>query len=108
MSVQTEVAARSGTITSKSATAKAPTVSSVEPVKKVAKPKSGRMSVQMTASQQAALERLAASTGLQKVDLIREAVGLLTVAHTAWSRNLEIAIVDDEDRVIKHIISTAR
>jgi 16S rRNA U516 pseudouridylate synthase RsuA-like enzyme len=65
-----------------------------------------RMSVTVSEAQNNALERLAESTGLQKSDLIREAIGLLTVARTAWSRDLELAIVDQEDRVLKHIIST--
>jgi hypothetical protein len=65
-----------------------------------------RLSVSVTGPQHDALEKLAITTGLQKADLIREAIGLLTVARTAWSKNLELAIVDDNDRVLKTIISS--
>jgi hypothetical protein len=56
--------------------------------------------------QQETLDRLSTSTGLTKNELIRQAIGLLTIAVTARERGLVLALANDEDKVLSHIISS--
>jgi hypothetical protein len=55
---------------------------------------------------QTALDEMSASTGLTKNELIRQAIGLLTIAVTARERGLVLALANDEDKVLSHIVSS--
>lgn len=65
-----------------------------------------RFSLSLPPLQNEALNALVQSTSLSKNELVRHAVALLSVAHRARVKGLRLALVDDEDAVVGHIVST--
>jgi hypothetical protein len=68
--------------------------------------RSARSSYSLPPRHQTALDEMSASTGLTKNELIRQAIGLLTIAVTARERGLVLALANDEDKVLSHIVSS--
>lgn len=65
-----------------------------------------RFSLSLPPLQSEALNAMADSTSLSKKELIRNAVALLSVAHRARQKGLRLALVDDDDDVVGHIVAT--
>jgi len=65
-----------------------------------------RFSLSVPPRQQEALEDLSHTTGLTKNELIRQAIGLLTIAVTARDKGLILALANDKDEVLTHIVSS--
>jgi hypothetical protein len=65
-----------------------------------------RLTVSIPYRQNAALDEMAEATGLSKPDLLRHAVALLNVAYRARSKELDVAIINSDDKVVAHIAQT--
>ena len=65
-----------------------------------------RFSLSLPPMQSEALNSMARSTSLSKNELIRHAVALLNVALSARKKGLKLALIDDNDEVVGHIVST--
>lgn len=65
-----------------------------------------RFSMSLPPMQNDALNAMSRSTGLSKVELIRHAVALLNVAVSARKRGLNLALTNDDNDVVGHIVST--
>jgi hypothetical protein len=65
-----------------------------------------RFSLSLPPLQNEALNTLAHATSLSKNELMRHAIALLSVTHNARKKGLRLALVNDEDNVVGHIVST--
>ena len=65
-----------------------------------------RLSLSLPPMQSDALNSMAQATSLSKNELIRHAVALLNVALSARKKGLKLALIDDDDEVVGHIVST--
>ena len=65
-----------------------------------------RFSLSLPPLQSEALNALTQATSLSKNELVRHAVALLSVAHRARVKGLRLALVDDDDTVVGHIVQT--
>lgn len=65
-----------------------------------------RFSLSLPPLQNEALNLLVQSTGLSKNELMRHAIALLSVAHSARKKGLTLALANDDDAVVGHIVST--
>ena len=63
-----------------------------------------RFSLSLPPLQNEALNSMADTTSLSKNELVRNAVALLSVAHRARQKGLRLALVDDDDAVVSHIV----
>lgn len=79
-----------------------PTVDEENPSTK----RSGRSSYFLPPRHQTVLDDLSTSTGLTKNELIRQAISLLSIAVTARERGLVLALANEEDKVLSHIVSS--
>ena len=65
-----------------------------------------RFSLSLPPLQSDALNTMAQSTSLSKNELVRHAVALLSVAHRARLKGLRLALINDDDDVVGHIVPT--
>ena len=65
-----------------------------------------RFSVSLPPMQDEALRSMSAYTKLSKNDLIRHAVALLNVSVSARRKGLRLALINNKDEVVGHIVST--
>jgi hypothetical protein len=65
-----------------------------------------RFTLSLPPLQNDALNDLAAETSLSKTELMRHAIALLSVTHGARKKGLRLALVNDDDDVVGHIVST--
>jgi hypothetical protein len=65
-----------------------------------------RFSLSLPPLQNEALNAMAQATSLSKTELMRQAVALLSITHRAREKGLKLALVDDDDGVVSHIVST--
>lgn len=65
-----------------------------------------RFSLSLPPMQNDALNAMSKSTGLSKNELIRHAVALLNVAVGARKRGLSLALTNEDNDVVGHIVST--
>ena len=63
-----------------------------------------RFSLSLPPLQSDALNTMAGTTSLSKNELLRNAVALLSVAHRARQKGLRLALVNDDDAVVSHIV----
>lgn len=65
-----------------------------------------RFTLSLPPMQNEALNSMAQATRLSKNELMRHAVALLNVAVNARRKGLRMALVNDDDDVVGHIVST--
>lgn len=65
-----------------------------------------RFSLSLPPLQSDALNAMVDATSLSKNELVRHAVALLSVAHRARLKGLRLALIDDDDDVVGHIVPT--
>jgi hypothetical protein len=65
-----------------------------------------RFSLSLPPLQNEALNAMAEATSLSKTELVRQAVALLSITHRAREKGLKLALVNDGDDVVSHIVST--
>ena len=63
-----------------------------------------RFSLSLPPLQSESLNAMADTTSLSKNELVRNAVSLLSVAHRARLKGLRLALVNDDDAVVSHIV----